>query len=182
MKLCCHIPGEDMDWFSFLNSEGLEPQLKKDLIEGTFDEKYADNQGRYYTADFPDNTEYFLKLYESGGGMTKTGYGQIICGVKGEKLYPKEVYTTGHLANAKHAEFCETEAMEIVSTKHGMISIRYAQVVVHNKKSVKIGLLDIWDGNIQYLPNSFSYFTKAILAAYAKANDYHCRNTHYIQE
>jgi len=181
MKLCCRITGEDMDLFSFLNSEGLQPQLMRGCIEGTFDEKYADNQGRYYIADFPEETEYFLKLYESGGGMTKTGFGQIICGLKGEKLYPKEVYTTGHLSNAKHAEFQETEAIEITSTKNGSIRVKYAQVAINKGKSVKIGMLDIWEGNIQYIPETFNYFTKAITTAYTKANDYHCRKAHYIE-
>lgn len=182
MKLCCEIPGEDMDIFSVLNSERVFTQLQKGRIVGEFTHEGQNSLGEWYIADFPEETEYYIKFYECGGGMTKTGLGQIICGMKGEMLMPIRLFTTGHLANKRHAEFHQNEAIQISSTKNGIVEIVYAQIAKNDQGYIKIVMLNIWKGNIQYLPNTYNYFKEAIEAAYMKANDYHCRKAYYIQE
>lgn len=178
MRLCCKVPGEGMDDFSFLSSEGLFVQLLKGRIEGEFDPDRAE-KNKWYNADFPKNTTYFLKVFEEGGGMTKTGKSKIISDINGEKIKPYQIFTTGHLSNAKHAEFHCKECIEITSSKRGSINIQYQQVTF-SKDFVGTAFLNIWKGNKKEFPLTFIRYKKAAEAAYLKANDYHCRVPYYV--
>lgn len=185
MKLCCSIPEENWDIFIFLEKKKLKPKLLKGRIEVEFQEEFSDEQGDYYIEDFPTNAYFFLKLYESGGGKTNTGFGQIICGNRGNKLIPNKIYTTGHLSNNIHAEFYTREAMIITSTKHGMIKIVNVYVYIRRKNKkflfVRNSKLNVWNGEIEELPFKFYKYKRAIKAAYNKANCYHCRKPFYIK-
>lgn len=173
MELWCRIPREDLDDLAFLNSEGLETELKK----GCIDAKFKDHKG--YIADFPVDTIYQIKLWEYGGGMAKTGKATVICDIMGGRLKPSKIITTGHLSNKIHAEFKIQFGHYISSTKNGSINIDYVQIMlVHD--SVKIFHKHIWHGVIENLPAMYDHFKCAVKAAYTKANMYHCRVPCYI--
>ncbi|RLI69052.1 hypothetical protein DRO91_08175 [Candidatus Heimdallarchaeota archaeon] len=177
MELWCRIPREDMNNFSILTSEGYDPQLIKNGIEM----KFPSLTEPYLIADFPEDTDYFLKLWEYGGGMTKTGSAYTVCGSTGQKLKPTKIFTTGHLANNIHAEFEEKYGYVINSSKNGIINITYLQLqFIHD--SIQVAIKHTWNGVIELLPNRFTYLKKAVYTTFRKANDYHCRIPYYIQE
>jgi len=178
MELWVKIPGEDMDWFAFLNSEGLHTQLIKGYVIGKFD--YPESV-EYNIADFPEDAEFYFVFWEYGGSATNTGVGVIVCDNRGEPFTPTEIYTTGHLANKIHAEFQEKCGHIIECTKHGQCWIFWVQADrIHD--SISVSNKPVWHGNVKDLPNKYKYLRKAVNAAWKKANIYHCRKAVYIKE
>jgi len=176
MELHCRIPRESFEDLQFLTSEGYDPQLMK----GSVEMKFPDPLKMYLISDFPCDTHYYMKLWEFGGGMTKTGSAYVIAGIDGQKLIPTEIFKTGHLANNIHAEFEERAAHTIHATKNGKIDIKYFQIVyIHD--SVSIACKDIWKGGIKSVPNKYVNLEDACFTAWRKANCYHCREAMYIK-
>lgn len=175
MELCCIIPNENWDIFQTLEGEGLNPHLFKGYMEGTFP---TIDGG--IISDLPIDTHYFIRNWEFGGGLTNTGMATIVCGMHGEKLKPKKVFTKGHLSNKIHAEFETAYGHLITSTKSGSIStVYYYLAFIHD--SVSVQSKTVWEGPITSIPHKLYLFEPAINTAYKKSNEYHCRRALYIK-
>lgn len=174
MELWCIVPNENWDDFQTLEGEGLNPSLYKGYMEGKFPSIRGGSR-----ADLPTNTQFFIRNWEFGGGMTNTGLATIVCDATGEKLKPRKVFTTGHLSNRIHAEFETQFGHTVTSTKNGSICVVYYQLVfIHDSVSVQDKV--VWEGPVTLVPNKFSYLQMAIGTAYKKANTFHCRKAMYI--
>ncbi len=175
VEIFAKIPFEDVVLYDKLKEKGYKIELLLGRMEITFDsrEEIVD----IITSDLLPKKAFFLfRVYESGGGKTNTGFSQIVCDFNGKPLKPRKVYTNGHLANRSHAMFECSEAILITSTKNGTISITYGKIIP------EIGIFSssvLWSGPIEWFPESFIQYKKAVDAAYKKANCYHCRHCHY---
>jgi len=175
MELCYRVPTENWEVFQTLEGKLLDPSLMKGKIIGNF--PYANE----YIADLPENTEYFVKNWEYGGGTTNTGKATVVCGINGEKLKPVRIYTTGHLSNNIHAEFESRRGCQITSLKSGRITVVY-YYIKKTSDLIELKTEKIWEGPVDSIPNKFNYLVKAIRVCHAKANIFHCREAIYIKE
>jgi len=175
MELWCIVPNESQKDFQILEKEGLNPSLFKGYMEGKFPTIHGG-----VIHNMPITTHYFIKNWEYGGGMTNTGKATIVCGMHGEKLKPKKIFTTGHLANKIHAEFETSYGHEITCTKSGDTSIIYYYLAfIHD--SVNIQTQSVWEGPHNSVPNKYKTMKPGIFTAYKKANEYHCRRALYVR-
>lgn len=110
-------------------------------------------------------------LCESGGALTSSGHATIIADGAG---YPKRairVFTRGELCNGDHA----------------IIPIRVGDIVVkvethHDKTAVTVFVISaIYDDGAELEPCATPIAEDAIMAAIAKARDFHCRRPFYIK-
>lgn len=112
-------------------------------------------------------------IWESGGGMTNTGYATVIAGRHGEALKAIYVRTHGSLA-------CEDHALIPVKVHD------YVIYVEHNRKEENIKVYQITEINIDdkiaevcQINEIPKYLQNAIDACIDKSYDYHCRTPYY---
>ena len=124
-------------------------------------------------------------IWECGGGMTSTGYSQIIANSDGSPKKPVWVNKRGHLACADHALFILQDGDIIVQTDHHRrdfeiwvlrfegtdIDGLYAKttVLAHYSRGE-------WDNE-----EIAEKYKAVIKVAKEKTTCYHCRSPHYIE-
>lgn len=187
MKITARLNGENQSLVDTLTQRGITAKLVKRGV--VID---LPRRGRMWSAAEPwDNQEYeippeaqeaafFIDVPEEGGGKTHTGKGTVVCGLSGKALRPYYVPHGGHLACGTHAYFSVPVAVitvtgyclsdDIVIKKHE---------IVRNGDSAQIKSSTLWKGDLEVMPESFSRFQAAALAARDKANCYHCRHVHF---
>lgn len=111
-------------------------------------------------------------LWESGGGCTNTGNAAIITDKNG---YPKRaihVRTHGDLCNGDHALIPVSVGDKIILAE------------THREKVtlVVLKITAIHDDDFDIEPCWTPIAEDAIMAAIAKARDFHCRRPYYIKE
>lgn len=137
-------------------------------------------------------------LAERGGGETEVGRSTIICGPSGEKLVPFKVVDSGHLANGTHALFGvkpNTFWVEIDALRSGdeysvclterflSLSLDLSEQVLWHANDIVVETDGTWKRrNGKGLPEKVEIFRTAVQAAIDKANCYHCREPHYVQD
>lgn len=178
-KLVIKIPYESVETYSqFIDSEN--PGITVELLKN--ETRICIDSG-YYNMDIESvnvgEAKFFIELFEQGGGKTSTGSGTVICDEKGKPFSPVEVFKTGHLANNLHARFHVKKGYEVTSNKYGLISIMEYSLS-ENDKEVSIKSQLIWKGRKDLKPEIFKNFDFPVVAAYAKANCYHCRSPHFV--
>lgn len=120
--------------------------------------------------------------WEKGGGMSNTGYAQIIAGPNGQPKKPVYIRRRGSLANGDHALFIVAPGDIIVQASHHrkdfdigvyrIVKIDLEERVAFIDMLISFGMGE-WDGDP-------APFQAAIDAAMEKATCYHCRSPHYI--
>ena len=111
-------------------------------------------------------------LYECGGGLTNTGWAQLVTSPTGKPKRAIHIRTHGDLCNDNHA----------------LIPVKVGDCVVSvdrhwDRVSVKIERITAIDGDTATLePTGDLISYDAIQAAVEKSRDYHCRQPYYIQQ
>lgn len=131
---------------------------------------------------------YFTKkgypaLWEKGGGMTNTGFSQIVCNADGSPKEPIYVARRGHLANGEHALFIISEGDIVIQADHhrGDFEISVLKITAIGDETAKVETLHQFDmGEWDVEPHE--YLLPAIEAAKEKALCYHCRSPHFTTE
>jgi hypothetical protein len=128
-----------------------------------------------------------IRVEESGGGMTNTGFAQIVCGLQGEKL-------TGFGGQARcgapHATFYVHAALIVTySQRRGQGSgvIQFIGIDRNAKHQLGIEKVPLWhfeDGQeeleiLSERATGFEFPSAAVSMAQAKARCYHCRSAYY---
>jgi len=125
-------------------------------------------------------------IWEEGGATTNKGSATIICTPTGKKKKPVTVRQSGPLSNSKHA----------------LIPVKINDIIIqafHRRKSYTIKVSKISGFDIKALPyqamleliteyslgewsddHLYKKFDRAICAARAKAEHYHCKKPYYI--
>jgi hypothetical protein len=119
----------------------------------------------------------FLSLEESGGSNGDAGFGQIICGSKGERLRPfyiKDSLGRFIVAN-KAAIICAWSInRDIVNLTIETHSIQ------RNNSNVVIKNNQVWKGKNSKLPEHLSQFERAAEAAVRKSKCPGCKHLHFV--
>ncbi|MFH0912530.1 MAG: hypothetical protein V1807_02640 [Patescibacteria group bacterium] len=144
----------------------IAPQYRK--VRGYYE---VDSTEWDRLVDSPNTSSgFFWETEESGGGMTNTGYSQVVCLLSGN---PAIAYCLGHHANDVHARFR-------FRSKFRWIEVR----VKRYRESVEISGCEMPSGEeifyatcIEEVPE---FLLDATKAAMAKADDYHCRKPYFI--
>lgn len=123
-----------------------------------------------------------LDVAESGGGLTRTGSSQIVCGLTGKALKPYFRPQRGHLSNGDHAFFAVVGSVATVNAEQNSahISIQSHRIQENGGNVFHILKDVIWEGLVSEMPDCYSGFSDAVQAAIDKANCYHCREAHYF--
>jgi len=122
-------------------------------------------------------------LWESGGGMSNTGFATIVTGRRGEALKPIYIRRRGHLACSNHALFVVKLGFYVVEADHhrGNFNIRVKRIMRIEEDEAAIELVaEFSDGEWDSPPPMELSF--AIAVAKEKALCYHCREPHFIRE
>jgi hypothetical protein len=124
-------------------------------------------------------------VWESGGAYTNTGESTIICGAEGQKLVPKFIPSSGHLACGEHAMFIQYEDQPLfaveVNRHRDESHISLIEIMNGQEKVVwdcdydGSGIENLWN----MIPNKYERFSEAIGVALDKSYDYHCRHPYY---
>lgn len=143
-----------------------------------------------------DNTyrvDRTIRLAESGGGLTNTGRANVVCGLHGEPL--PSVWGRSR-SNGTHAVFWVHAGMLIsfahrrgngsgTVTFYGIDRTAPQWVGIHCVElwefsiSASDGLYDIRDVKASTMP-TLKFPTDAVMAAWEKSCDYHCRSAYYV--
>ena len=133
-------------------------------------------------------------VWEEGGGMTNTGFAQIVANPDGNPKKPVYIRQRGQLANKHHALFIICPGDLIIQAKHHRgdfeaVIYKITAITEEEAKLTKINSFDNgeWDfpeenpfpetiGTWGVMPEKYS---SAWLAAVEKATCYHCREPHY---
>ncbi len=115
---------------------------------------------------------------EHGGGMTNTGSGNVVCGLSGKALRP--YYVPKGYSNSTHAHFSVPNAVVTITgyRSDDNVTIKDHRIV-REDNLVRIQTTELWGGELEALPETFSRFQAAAEASYQKGNCYHCRCVHY---
>jgi hypothetical protein len=127
-------------------------------------------------------------MWESGGGMTHTGYAIIIAGQYGEKLKPIFVKRRGQLVGGDHALFVvHPKDHVIIAARHrDEFRIAIYQIKEINEDQAVCSLVYFFDqeGWVNCKegsagPDCPAEFEAAVEASKEKTRCYHCRAPHY---
>lgn len=136
-----------------------------------------------------------LVLWESGGGHSNTGFAQVVCGLKGQKLIPIYIRRRGSLACSRHAKFVAWpgQVLVVVDVSHhrGDFDITVFEEGIRKPEkehgefySHRVLLWHcegIRKNEIEdQIPTKLDRYLDAVKAAMNKATCYHCREPHYI--
>lgn len=169
-NIVIEIPREDLALY-----RSLKDIVNVELLKG----KTRINTKDSYCDKFFNTAEYFVELFECGGGKTNTGEATIICDCDGLPLRPVEIYTSGHLANSEHAKFLIKKGVEITVNHKHQVRISVHQPVEEGER-IKIHTDLLWEGKMENFPESLRMFQEAVKTGYQKCRCYHCREPHYI--
>ncbi|KKR54027.1 MAG: hypothetical protein UT91_C0021G0006 [Parcubacteria group bacterium GW2011_GWA2_40_23] len=179
MHLVMRIDREDGPLVANLKSRGIEAKV----VRGGVIVVLPQNGDRFEIPDEVCHGRLFIEATEGGGATSKRGQSTIICDIIGCALHPYFVPKHGDLSNGTHAFFS-------VSTDHVCVitGIRETEEVIievmHREQNeplaVRLVRNELWRGRLVELPQMWSQFEEAALAAMAKANCYHCREAYYI--
>jgi len=167
------------------NHSIIEGWLRK---EGKFIIEHRDNE---FTAEDIRNAGLTprLILWESGGGHCNTGFAQIICGLKGQKLIPIYIRRRGSLACSRHAKFVmyPRQKLVVIYANHHRRDFNVTIDEIFFTESFLVEVERLWWGdeldkaNIEdQIPTKLDRYLDAVKAAMNKATCYHCREPHYI--
>ena len=126
-------------------------------------------------------------IWEEGGGMTNTGFAQIVANPDGSPKHPVYIRRRGTLANAEHALFIVQPGDIIIQAEHHrgdfeIFVLRYDGVEQGEfgeyAKTTTLAHYSMgeWDAELP------AYLQAAVEAAKEKATCYHCREPHFIEE
>lgn len=192
MKIKAKINGENQPLVDALTKRGITAKLVKGgviielpLIPLRKNKSWSDPD-TYYEI-LPEVKEVnsamlLIEITESGGGMTNTGSGRVVCGLSGKALRPYYVPRSGHLACGTHAYFSVPNAVVTITGYR-----RSNEVMIEEHRIVRDGNVawieskELWSGDLEVLPEFFNRFQAAAKAAKAKGNCYHCRCLHFAQ-
>jgi len=127
-------------------------------------------------------------LWECGGGMTNTGWAQVICAIDGSPKKAIYVRQYGHLALREHALIPVQKWDVIVKAHHhrGDFRISLWQVFEICKESddayLNARMTTYWDGFEWTDPDVAEKYKVAVQAAKEKATCYHCREPHFVKQ
>jgi len=139
-------------------------------------------------------------IWEEGGGMTNTGFAQIVANSDGSPKHPVYIRRRGALANAEHALFIVQPGDLIIQAEHHrgdfeIFVLRYDGVEQGEfgeyAKTTTLAHYSMgeWDNEeieeaMEALSNNkdhvFYDIAMAIITANEKATCYHCREPHFI--
>lgn len=124
----------------------------------------------------------FPALWERGGGMTRTGFARIIAAPDGAAKRAAYVRSGGHLA-------CQNHALIVVGVGDLVIDVdrRGSEVSVIMNRIVAIGgdvatvtRVALFDQGEWTPAAPEGMAARAVEAAIAKSNSYHCRSPYWI--
>ncbi|TSC56395.1 MAG: hypothetical protein G01um101418_389 [Parcubacteria group bacterium Gr01-1014_18] len=177
MKLVARIQGENQNTVATLTAR----QITAKLVKGAIIVDLAKNElGGYGIPTECANATLSIDVEESGGGMTNTGSGTIVCGLSGKALKPYYMPRGGHRACGTHAHFSVPNAVVTITAgkKSGILTINKYTI----RKEMYIARIEsekIWSGQIEELPNIFAHYKEAAEAADRKSQCYHCKCVHF---
>ncbi|WP_044894812.1 hypothetical protein [Bacillus alveayuensis] len=121
-------------------------------------------------------------LWESGGGMTNTGFSQIICNADGSPKKPVYVKRRGHLSCGEHALFIVSVGDIIIQADHHrrdfeIFVMKICSIGDETAQAQIIHHFSMGEWNEEPPTN----LKTAIEAAKEKATCYHCRSPHYTE-
>lgn len=126
-----------------------------------------------------------VALWEQGGGMTHTGYAEIIATEKGE--IPTAVYMprSGHLSCGKHALIPVRPYFYLIKTNRSRGEIEHSiykitRVSKIGDPHVELTLVNKFDRGEWDSPLE-DFLVDAVNAAEDKVNSYHCRAAIYAK-
>lgn len=123
------------------------------------------------------------EMWEAGGGMTNTGNAQIICGPHGEELKPVFVRTGGDRACKEHAKFLVSEGDVVVTvTRHRQDFIIVLERIQSDGTLTSFYRQEEGEITLGSFDDTQEEFSRAVYAAWDKAECYHCREPHYMVE
>jgi hypothetical protein len=189
MKIQLKIAGENQQLVEKMTKLGIEAKLVRGGVIITLPQKEKESWDSPNSFSIPPELQgidanYCIDIPEEGGGMSNTGSSQIVCGLSGKALWPYYVPRSGHLSNGTHAYFSVPSAVATVSVgdrRDNDLTILEHRIV-REKDEATIVSKNLWQGQLENLPQLFERFRLAAAAAVAKANCYHCRETHYAAE
>jgi hypothetical protein len=137
-------------------------------------------------------------LWEEGGGMTNTGFAQIVANPDGSPKHPVYIRRRGTLANTEHALFIVSKGDLVIKTDHHRkdFNTNVYRIANITEEEAELQLIASyqqgeWDNNEieeameavkQNKFHSFYDIAMAIITAEQKATCYHCREPHFIDE
>jgi len=186
MKITARINGENQSLVDTLTQRGITAKLVKGgvIVELPARKKESWNDPDTYEVPAEVNgATLFLDVAEEGGGMTSTGSGTVVCGLSGKALRPYYVPRGGHLACGTHAYFSVPNAVVTVTGyRHDdNVTIEESRIVRDGGNVARIESKKLWSGELEELPETFSRFRAAAVAAREKSNCYHCRCVHFAE-
>jgi hypothetical protein len=186
MKVTAKIKGENQSLVDILTQRDITAKLVKGgvIVELPVRKKELLNKSDTYEipAEMNDAT-LIIDITEEGGGMTNIGSGTIICGLSGKALRPYYVPRGGHRACGIHAYFSVPNAVVSVTgyRRDDNVTIEEHRII-RDGNVARIESKELWSGELETLPDSFSRFRAAAEAANVKGHCYHCRHIHFAQE
>jgi hypothetical protein len=149
-----------------------------------------DKQRRITTIKISATNRGFPAMWESGGGLSNTGYSQIITDRQGEPRRPVFVRNRGDLACKEHALITVHEGFYIVKAgrHHDDYSFSISRIVttkvrdLDGKKweaTADVELLNSFRNNAWEKPLD-PKLEAAVKAARRKTQEYHCRSPYFI--
>lgn len=118
---------------------------------------------------------------ENGGGMSNTGFAQIVCGTGGQKLKPYRIVTKGHLANGEHAFFALHEpfvAIEYAWNRSGFKMKAFHYEILRQGFEVELVKTEL---DLVELEREHPLFMIAFEASRLKGHAYNCRSVVYAE-
>lgn len=120
-------------------------------------------------------------LWECGGGLSNTGYANIVTGPNGEPLKPFYIRMRGHLANGNHALVPAVVGGYVIFARHHrgdfLITIyRIDRIEGEHAFVTKVNEFSQgeWDTELD------EKLAPAVESAKRKAMAYHCRSPFYV--
>ncbi len=175
MKIVARVNWENAILVESLKARGINAKLVR---KGVIIELPVAPENKYEIPVDVFAAVLLIDCEESGGGMTNTGSGTIICGLSGKTLRP--YYVPKGYCNSIHAHFAVPEAVVTITGYRKDSNIKIEEYrIVREDHVAYIKTREIWSGELEALPDTFSNFRAAAEAASQKGNCYHCRCVHY---
>ncbi|HUW72211.1 MAG TPA: hypothetical protein VMV66_03440 [Candidatus Humimicrobiaceae bacterium] len=183
MKITAKIHREDQSLVTILAQRDIAAKLVKGGVIVSLPVTKKESLNNHETYEIPaelKDATLLIDVAEEGGGRTKSGSGIIICGLNGKALRPYYIPRGGDRACNTHAYFSVSHLVVTITgyRLNSKVTIE-EHWIVRDGSVAQIKSREIWSGELEVLPDSFSRFQSAAEAANEKANCYHCRHVHY---
>jgi hypothetical protein len=179
MQIKAKLKGENQTLVQTLTERGIVAKLVNNGVIAELQE-VGGSFKEYEIPEELDDATLCIDIAEEGGARTNTGSGTIVCGLAGERLRPYYVPRGGDRACRTHAHFSLPRAVVTVTGYRQDDTIRIqGYEIVREGRVARIESREIWSGELETLPNSFSRFRSAAEAANLKGHCYHCRHPHF---